>query len=109
MGREYHFHCEYAGCSVTAGVRLGGVRELEVLVNGHEVAFERVHGHHPEEHSLIAVLPTSPPRHVEVRIALPGVFTGIPSCALFAGEVQVPMAEREVPRRARPTEASWYG
>ena len=109
MGHEYHFHLEYAHCSVTAGVRLGGTRELEVLVDGHEVAAEHLHGHHAEVRTLTAALPTDPQRLIEVRFDLPGRTGGLPSCTLVDGEAQLPMPEREVPRRARPTEASWYG
>ncbi|WP_431683459.1 hypothetical protein [Kitasatospora sp. KL5] len=109
MGREYHFHLEHAGCSVTAGVRFGGDREVEVLVDGKEVAFERVHGHHAEELTLAVVLPLEPPRRVEVRVDLPGRVSGIPSCTLLDGGAELPMPEREIPRHARPTEASWYG
>ncbi|MEV7774364.1 hypothetical protein [Kitasatospora sp. NPDC086791] len=108
MGREYHFHCEHAGCSVTVGVRMGGTRELELLVDGKEVATARVHGRRARTAVMTAVLPTDPPRDVEVEVELPGAFGGEPVSILLEGGERRPMPAREVPRRARPTEASWY-
>ncbi|MFC8447462.1 hypothetical protein [Kitasatospora sp. NPDC057223] len=118
MGRDYHFHREHAGCSVTVAVHLGGARGVELLVDGKEVAAERVHGHHPEVRSLATTLPTDPPRPIEVRVTLPGPVRGEPSSVLVEdgagqdgtgqGGTELPMPEKEVPHRARPTEASWY-
>ncbi|MEV4615250.1 hypothetical protein AB0K43_22070 [Kitasatospora sp. NPDC049258] len=108
MGREHHFHAEQAGCSVTVVVRLGGTRELELLVDGKEVAHTRIHGHHAETHALTTTLPTDPPRPIEVRVTLPGPLRGDPSSTLLADDTSHPMSPRDIPRRARPTEASWY-
>ncbi|MET7303432.1 hypothetical protein [Embleya sp. NPDC005575] len=108
MGREYHFHCEHAGCSVTVDLRMGGTRELDVLVNGKEVAAARVHGHHARTQVMTAILPTDPPRGIEVEVTLPGALGGDPVSILLAGGERRPMPAREVPRRSRPTEASWY-
>ncbi|MFI6979031.1 hypothetical protein ACIBSV_10590 [Embleya sp. NPDC050154] len=108
MSREYHFHCEHAGCSVTVGLRMGGTRELELLVDGKEVAAARVHGHHARTQVMTAILPTDPPRGIEVEVTLPGALGGDPASVLLAAGERRPMAAREVPRRSRPTEASWY-
>ncbi|MEU9127026.1 hypothetical protein AB0D08_02725 [Kitasatospora sp. NPDC048540] len=108
MGRDYQFHREHAGCSVTAVVHLGTVRELELLVNGKPVGFERLHGHHAGARTLTTVLPTDPPVGIDVRLELPGAMRGDPVCVLTDGDRQWPMPLRPVPRTARPTEASWY-
>ena len=108
MGREYHFHCEHAGCSVTVGLRIGGRRELELLVDGKQVAAARAHGHHAQTTVLTATLPTDPPRGIDVEVTLPGTFGGDPTSTLLADGERRPMPARDVPRRARPTEADWY-
>ncbi|MFJ1709703.1 hypothetical protein [Kitasatospora sp. NPDC088346] len=112
MGREYHFHREHAGFSVTAGVRLGGHRELELLVDGKEVAAVRVDGHRAQVCTLTTVLATDPPRPIAVRVSLPGRFNGDPACELLADGADgggLAMPASDIPRRARLTEASWYG
>ncbi|MCX4751523.1 hypothetical protein OG455_39500 [Kitasatospora sp. NBC_01287] len=109
MGRDYHFHREHAGCSVTLAVHLGGAREVELLVDGKEVAVERVHGHHAGVRSLSTVLPTDPPRRIDVEVTLPGGVRGEPAGVLIEDGDRLPMPEKEVPRRAGLTEASWYG
>lgn len=108
MSREYHFHCEHAGCSVTLSVRMGGTRELELLVDGKEVAVARVHGHRARTHVITAILPTDPLRGIEVEVTLPGARGGDPVSVLLADGERRPMPAREIPRRSRPTEASWY-
>ena len=109
MGRDYHFHREHAGCSVTVGVHLGGARAVELLVDGKEVAAARVHGHHAQVRSLSTVLLTEPPRCITVRVTLPGRVRGEPASILVEDGIRLPMPEKEVPRRAGLTEASWYG
>ncbi|MFE2865649.1 hypothetical protein [Embleya sp. NPDC059259] len=108
MSREYHFHCEHAGCSVTVGLRMGRTRELELLVDGKEVAAARVHGHRVQTQVMTAILPTDPPCGIEVEVTLPGALGGDPVSILLADGERKPMPTREVPRRSRPTEASWY-
>lgn len=108
MGREYHFHCEHAGCSVTVGLRMGGRRELELLVDGKQVAAARAHGHHAQTTVLTTILPTDPPRGIAVEVTVPGALGGDPTSTLLAGGERSPMVAREVPRRARPAEADWY-
>ncbi|MFF7777253.1 hypothetical protein ACFZCG_22855 [Streptomyces tanashiensis] len=108
MGRDYHFHCEHAGCSVTVGLRMGGKRELELLVDGKQVAAARAHGHHAQTTVLTTILPTDPPRGIEVEVTLPGALGGNPTSTLLAGGERRPMVAREVPRQAWPTEADWY-
>ncbi|MFD8208844.1 hypothetical protein ACFV2S_20920 [Streptomyces sp. NPDC059695] len=108
MSRDHHFHCEYAGCSVTVDLRMGGTRELELLVDGKEVAAARAHGHHAGTTVMTTVLPTDPPRTIEVEVTLPGALGGVPESTLLVGGERRPMPAREVPRRARPAEADWY-
>ncbi|RKE05181.1 hypothetical protein [Streptomyces sp. TLI_171] len=109
MSRTYYFHLEYAGNSLTATVTLGTVRELSLLVNGHEAANERLHGHHGETHVLRTVLPGDPPGEASVEVTLPGPLRGEPQCILVAPGRRLPMPQRPMPHDARPTEASWYG
>ncbi|MFF3607710.1 hypothetical protein [Streptomyces sp. NPDC002463] len=108
MSREYHFHCEYAGCSVTVDLRMGRTRELELLVDGKQVAAARAHGHHAQTTVMTTILPTDPPRGIEVEVTLPGALGGDPASTLLVGGERGPMPAREVPRRARPAEADWY-
>lgn len=109
MGRDYHFHCEHAGCSVTAEVYLGGTREVDLLVDGKEVVVDRVHDHHAQVRSLTTVLPTDPPCPIEVQVSLPGRITGEPTSVLLQDDVRLQMTERVPLHRSRPTEVSWYG
>ncbi|MFF5712450.1 hypothetical protein [Streptomyces sp. NPDC012756] len=108
MGREYHFHTEHAGCSVTVGLRMGGTRQLELLVDGKQVAAARVHGHQAQTAVMTTILPTDPPRGIEVEVTLPGALGGDLASILLAGGERRPMLAREVPRRARAVEADWY-
>ncbi|MFD0141458.1 MULTISPECIES: hypothetical protein [unclassified Streptomyces] len=108
MGREYHFHCEHAGCSVTVDLRMGGTREMELLVDGKQVAAASAHGHRAQTTVMTTILPTDPPRGIEVEVTLPGALGGDPASTLLAGGEHMPMPAREVPHRVRPTEADWY-
>ncbi|WP_439678446.1 hypothetical protein [Embleya sp. MST-111070] len=108
MSRDHHFHCEHAGFSITVGLRMGRTRELELLVDGKEVAAVRVHGHRARTHVMTATLPTDPPRDIEVEVRLPGARGGDPVSTLLVDGERKAMPAREVPRRSRPTEASWY-
>ncbi|WP_380286461.1 hypothetical protein [Kitasatospora purpeofusca] len=45
MRQRHSFHLERGGHSFTVHVRSGWITETEVLVDGKEVAFHRVHGH----------------------------------------------------------------
>ncbi|MEV4557656.1 hypothetical protein AB0K51_11740 [Kitasatospora sp. NPDC049285] len=108
MSRDYYFHREYAGCSVTVGVYLGTARAVELLVDGHEVGREQVAGHHEQVSVLHTTLPTDPPQPVSVEAALPAAMRGDPECTLVAAGERLPMPQRPMPHRARPTEESWY-
>jgi hypothetical protein len=94
MSREYHFHREQDGHSVTVTVRLGVVRELEMLVNGKEVAREREHGHRAGVRLLSAALPTEPPKPVSARVELPSRAHGEPICSLEVDGRSTPMPLR---------------
>ncbi|MFD9129651.1 hypothetical protein [Kitasatospora sp. NPDC059571] len=94
MSHDYHFHLDQGAHSVTVTVRLGSRRELEMLVDGKEVAHERVHGHQAETHLLSAVLPTDPPKPVSARVELPSRGRGEPSCVLEVDGRSLPMASR---------------
>ncbi|MEE1815849.1 hypothetical protein ACWEPZ_33135 [Streptomyces sp. NPDC004288] len=108
MSRDHHFHRDHAGCSVTVDLWMGGTRELDLLVDGKEVATARAPGHHAGTTVMAAVLPTDPPRGIEVEVTLPGALGGDAACTLLVDGERLPMPAREVPRRARPAEADWY-
>ncbi|MEV7182324.1 hypothetical protein [Kitasatospora sp. NPDC093679] len=109
MSRTFYFHCDLSGCSVTAGVYLGRARKVELLVNGHAVGFERIHGHHAQVCTVAVTLPCEPPLKAVVEVALPGVMSGEPACTLVVGEERLQMPERSLVRSARPVEASGRG
>ncbi|MEU4268980.1 hypothetical protein [Streptomyces sp. NPDC026092] len=77
-------------------------------MDGKQVAAARAHGHHAQKAVMTTILPTEPPRGIEVEVTLPGALGDDPASTLLAGGERMPMAAREVPRRARPTEADWY-
>jgi len=91
MSREYHFHRDHAGHSVTVTVRLGGTREIELLVNGKEVGFEREPDHREATRALHAELPQDPPIAFTVRVDLPARAQGAPTCTMELGTQHWPM------------------
>ncbi|MFB6891653.1 hypothetical protein ACFCX4_20375 [Kitasatospora sp. NPDC056327] len=72
MRQRHSFHLDRGGHSVTVNVRAGWITETELLVDGKEVAFHRVHGHGVYPLLLAAQLPGEPPRPVAVRLERTG-------------------------------------
>ncbi|MFE2109627.1 hypothetical protein ACFXAF_27715 [Kitasatospora sp. NPDC059463] len=75
-------------------VRSGRITETELLVDGKEVAFHRVHGHGVYPLTLAAQLPEEPPQQVAVRLERTGVPERPLSCALELGGAVHPMPEQ---------------
>ncbi|MFC5662330.1 hypothetical protein ACFP3U_04970 [Kitasatospora misakiensis] len=97
MRQRHSFHLDRAGHSVTVNVRSGWITETEVLVDGKEVAFHRVHGHGVYPLTLAAQLaeePGEPPVPLAVRLERTGVPEQPLSCTLELGGDERPMAER---------------
>ncbi|KOV11278.1 hypothetical protein ADK60_35515 [Streptomyces sp. XY431] len=94
MRQRHSFHLDRGGHSVTVNVRSGWITETEVLVDGKEVAFHRVHGHGVYPLTLAAQLTEEPPKPLAVRLERTGTAERPLSCTLeFGADVQ-PMAER---------------
>ncbi|MCQ4079818.1 hypothetical protein NGB36_04230 [Streptomyces sp. RB6PN25] len=95
MSRRRHFHMDQAGHSITVNVRSGHTAEAEVLVDGKEVAVKQLHGSGTS--LLCAELPEEPVRPFQVRIRLPRMGSGTPSCVLQLDGVEQAMPERAGP------------
>ncbi|MEV0188045.1 hypothetical protein AB0I39_05855 [Kitasatospora purpeofusca] len=94
MRQRHSFHLDRDGHSVTVNVRSGWITETEVLVDGKEVAFHRVHGHGVYPLVLAAQLAEDPPRPLAVRLERTGAPERPLSCTLELGADAQPMAER---------------
>ncbi|MER5354511.1 hypothetical protein ABT093_29790 [Kitasatospora sp. NPDC002551] len=97
MRQRHSFHLDRGGRSVTVNVRSGWITETEVLVDGKEVAFHRVHGHGVYPLALAAELPgppEGPGRPVAVRLERTGVAERPLDCTLELGGAVHPMEER---------------
>ncbi|MDY0812432.1 hypothetical protein [Kitasatospora purpeofusca] len=94
MRQRHSFHLDRGGHSVTVNVRSGWITETEVLVDGREVAFHRVHGHGVYPLTLAAQLAEEPPWPLAVRLERTGAPERPLSCTLEFGADVAPMAER---------------
>ncbi|MEE1822770.1 hypothetical protein PUR61_11270 [Streptomyces sp. BE20] len=94
MRQRHSFHLDRAGHSVTVNVRSGWITETEVLVDGKEVAFHRVHGHGVYPLTLAARLPEEPPLPLAVELKRTGDPERPLACALDVHGAVHPMAER---------------
>jgi hypothetical protein len=95
MSRRRHFHLDQAGHSITVNVRSGHTAEAEVLVDGKEVAAKQLHG--AGTSLLRAEIPEEPAHPFQVRIRLPRMGSGTPSCVLQLDGVEQTMPERAGP------------
>ncbi|MEV7777031.1 hypothetical protein [Kitasatospora sp. NPDC088351] len=93
MRQRHSFHLDQAGHSVTVNVRSGWITETEVLVDGKECAFHRVHGHGVYPLTLAAQLAEEPPLPLSVRLERTGVAGHPLACVLELGGTVRPMAE----------------
>ncbi|MEU3572517.1 hypothetical protein AB0E96_29445 [Kitasatospora sp. NPDC036755] len=94
MRQRYSFHLDQGGHSVTVNVRSGWITETELLVDGKECAFHRVHGHGVYPLTLAAQVAEEPPKPLAVRLDRTGVAEHPLSCVLELTGAEHPMPER---------------
>ncbi|MER6395374.1 MULTISPECIES: hypothetical protein [unclassified Kitasatospora] len=94
MRRRYSFHLDRAGRSVTVNVRSGWITETELLVDGRECAFHRVHGHGLYPLTLAVRLPEEPPLPVSVRLERTGSAEHPLTCTVDLDGTVHPVPER---------------
>ncbi|MFD0274396.1 hypothetical protein ACFVHB_10880 [Kitasatospora sp. NPDC127111] len=93
MRRRYSFRLDQDGHSVAVNVRSGWITETELLVDGRECAFHRVHGHGEYPLTLAGQLAEEPPLPLSVRLERTGAPGHPLACVLeLAGAVR-PMPE----------------
>ncbi|MEV7023809.1 hypothetical protein [Kitasatospora sp. NPDC093558] len=94
MRQRYSFHLDQAGHSVTVNVRSGWITETELLVDGKECAFHRVHGHGAYPLTLAGQLAEEPPVPLAVRLDRTGVAEHPLACVLELDGAARAMPER---------------
>ncbi|WP_031070088.1 hypothetical protein [Streptomyces sp. NRRL WC-3742] len=95
MRRRYSFHLDENGHSVTVNVRSGTViTETELLVDGKECAFHRVHGHGVYPLLLSGQLAEEPPTPLAIRLERTGASEHPLACTLELAGAHHPMPER---------------
>ncbi|WP_316524469.1 hypothetical protein [Kitasatospora brasiliensis] len=94
MRQRYSFHLDRDGHSVTVNVRSGWITETELLVDGKECAFHRVHGHGAYPLTLAAQVAEEPPTPLAVRLERTGRAEQPLSCVLELAGAEHPMPER---------------
>ncbi|MGW4891669.1 hypothetical protein ACWEQL_05305 [Kitasatospora sp. NPDC004240] len=94
MRQRHSFHLDQGDHSVTVNVRSGWITETEVLVDGKECAFHRVHGHGVYPLSLSAQVAGEPPLPVTVRMERTGGADSPLACFLELSGTVRPMPER---------------
>ncbi|WP_033331466.1 MULTISPECIES: hypothetical protein [Streptomyces] len=94
MRQRYSFHTDEGGHSVTVNVRSGWITETELLVDGKELAFHRVHGHGGYPLTLAAQLAEEPPRPLAVTLERTGTAEHPLSCVLELAGAEHAMPER---------------
>ncbi|MET8540586.1 hypothetical protein ABZW03_08010 [Kitasatospora sp. NPDC004799] len=94
MRQRYSFHLDQGGHSVTVNVRSGWITETELLVDGKECAFHRVHGHGVYPLTLAAQVAEEPPKPIAVRLERTGRAEHPLSCVLDLSGTEHPMPER---------------
>lgn len=94
MGRRHHFQLDVESHSVTVNVYSGRPREVELLVDGEEVARRQVQS--AGSYVLTADLPEDRTRPLRIRVHQPRFGSSVPSCSVELDGVQQPMPERAV-------------
>ncbi|MFJ9605183.1 hypothetical protein ACIRS1_02350 [Kitasatospora sp. NPDC101176] len=94
MRQRYSFHLDRAGHSVTVNVRSGWITETELLVDGREYAFHRVHGHGVYPLTLAVRTAEEPPLQLAVRLDRTGTAEHPLACVLELAGAEHPMADR---------------
>ncbi|MFJ9445307.1 hypothetical protein ACIRRH_26095 [Kitasatospora sp. NPDC101235] len=93
MRQRYSFHLDRGGHSVTVNVRSGWITETELLVDGKECAFHRVHGHGDYPLTLAAQVAEEPPKPLAVRLDRTGLAEHPLSCVLELSGAEHAMPE----------------
>ncbi|CAM5322096.1 hypothetical protein BOQ63_014120 [Streptomyces viridifaciens] len=93
MRRRYSFHLDRSGHSVTVNVRSGWITETELLVDGKECAFHRVHGHGSYPLTLSGQFAEEPPCPLSVRLDRTGLPEHPLTCVLELAGAEHPMPE----------------
>ncbi|MGW2251649.1 hypothetical protein ACWCXH_15815 [Kitasatospora sp. NPDC001660] len=94
MRQRYSFHVDQGSHSVTVNVRSGWITETELLVDGKEYAFHRVHGHGTYPLTLAVQLADEPPLPLAVRLERTGVAEHPLACVLELDGAARAMPER---------------
>ncbi|MFI0217258.1 hypothetical protein [Streptomyces lydicus] len=94
MGHSHHFHLDQGGHSITVNVGPGRDGEIELLVNGKVVAYQKEHS--PGMNVLTGELPDQPAHPFRVLLRQPHLVPSMPRCTLELDGVEQPMPERLV-------------
>jgi hypothetical protein len=94
MRQRYSFHLDLGGHSVTVNIRSGVITETELLVDGKECDFHRVHGHGSYPLTLTGQFAEDPPRPLTVTLDHTGRADHPLSCVLEAAGTEHPVPER---------------
>ncbi|MEV0373806.1 hypothetical protein AB0I10_29060 [Streptomyces sp. NPDC050636] len=92
MGHSHHFHVDRGDHSITVNIGPGRDGEIELLVDGKVVAYQKEHGRGMS--TLAAELPGEPARPLLVRVREPHLVPTRPRCTLEMDGVEQPMPER---------------
>ncbi|UQA94408.1 hypothetical protein [Streptomyces halobius] len=92
MGHSHHFHLDRAAHSITVNIGPGRDGEIELLVDGKVVAYQKEHGRGTT--ALTGELPDDPVRPFRVWIREPRLVPAPPHCTLELDGVEEPMPER---------------
>ncbi|MFJ3792544.1 hypothetical protein [Kitasatospora sp. NPDC090091] len=96
MRQRHSFHLDRGNHSVTVNVRSGWITETELLVDGKELAFHRIHGHGAYPLTLSAQLAGDPPVPLSVRLERTGAPEHPLVCVLDVDGAVQPMPEMTV-------------
>ncbi|POX55291.1 hypothetical protein C3489_10850 [Streptomyces sp. Ru71] len=92
MTRDYRFHLDMEGHSVTVQTR-HATREAELLVDGKVVGYLHALGHREPASALTAELAGDPPRPFSVMLHASESAEGAPTCVLEIAGRRHPMPE----------------
>lgn len=92
MGHSHHFHVDRGDHSITVNVGPGRDGEIELLVDGKVVAYQKQHGRGMT--TLAAELPEEPPHPFRVWVREPHLVPSRPRVTLELDGSEQPMPER---------------
>ncbi|MBM4794873.1 hypothetical protein HXP44_23100 [Streptomyces sioyaensis] len=94
MGPSHHFHLDQGDHSITVNVGPGRAGEVELLVDGKVVAYQKEHS--AGMNVLRGELPEEPVHPFRVLLRQPHLVPSMPRCTLELDGVEQPMPERLV-------------